>query len=113
MKSTSVTDNSARGISWALVTYVRVGSLIRPRAGERDEFMAPLVDHETANCRGGQEQWRSENEGDGRESSRNTETDGEKRSVIRLKYSASLLTDMWADSSKGPRSGNTEKGLRT
>lgn len=34
-----------------MCTYVCVRPLISARAGERDEFMAPLVDHETANCR--------------------------------------------------------------
>lgn len=38
------------GNSWYSCTYVCVGSLICPRAGKRDEFMAPLVDHKTANC---------------------------------------------------------------
>lgn len=49
------TDKHVRGISWTLVTYVCVGPLICPWAGERDKFMAPLVDHKTANCRGRKE----------------------------------------------------------
>ena len=40
-----------RSNSLALVTYVCVRPLICPWAAERDKFMAPLVDHKTANCR--------------------------------------------------------------
>lgn len=48
-------DKQVRGSSWAVVTYVCVGPLICPWAGERDKLMAPLVDHKTANCRGRKE----------------------------------------------------------
>lgn len=34
-----------------MITYIGVRSLICPRAGECDQFMAPLVNHKTANCR--------------------------------------------------------------
>ncbi len=54
-----LTGKHSTGNSWALVTYVCVGPLICPWAGERDKFMAPLVDHKTANCRGGKETRRS------------------------------------------------------
>lgn len=40
-----------RGRGWGTATYVCVGTLIRTGARERDKLMAPLVDHETANCR--------------------------------------------------------------
>lgn len=88
-------DNSVRGISWALVTYVRVGPLICPWAAERDEFMAPLVDHKTANCRGRQEQWCLE-KGELGERVPEIQRQMEKRSVIRLKYSV-LIVDGQAE----------------
>ena len=40
-----------RGRGWGTATYVCVGTLIRTGARERDKLMAPLVHHETANCR--------------------------------------------------------------
>lgn len=39
----NITVNSSQ------TTYIRVGSLIRTRTGKRDKFMAPLVNHKTAN----------------------------------------------------------------
>lgn len=100
-----LTDNKVSGISWALVTYVGVGPLICPWAGERDEFMAPLVDHKTANCRGGQEQeqWCLEKGGEMGERVPEIQRQMDERSVIRLKYSVSLLTDMRrASRERGP-----------
>lgn len=44
------TSLTVRGGSSAVVTYVCVRPLISPRAAEGDKLMAPLVDHETANC---------------------------------------------------------------
>ena len=57
-----LTDRHVTGNSWALVTYVCVGPLISPRAGERDKLMAPLVDHKTANCEGEGEKKKRESE---------------------------------------------------
>lgn len=50
---------------------------------------------------------------------RNIETDGERETTKRrererwLKYSVSLLTDMWTDSRKRPRSDNTDRDGKT
>lgn len=45
------------------VTYICIGPLICPWAGERDKFMASLVDHKTANCGRWGERERKERKG--------------------------------------------------
>ncbi len=94
-----LTYKHVRDSSRDVVTYVCVRSLIRPWAAECDKFMAPLVDHKTANCRGRKETrgqcWEREIQRE-----RNTRTDGERQTTKRrervrwLKYSVSLLIDM-------------------
>lgn len=93
-----LTEKHVRGNSWAVVTYVCVGPFIRPWAGERDKFMAPLVDHETANCRGRKETrggcWERERDSERKKyTDRWRKTKGRER-VRWLKYSVSLLIDM-------------------
>lgn len=98
--------------SWATDTYVCVGPLICPWAGERDKFMAPLVDHKAANCKG-----RKQTKKDCSESFRKKEgkkwrqLEDRRRTewVTQIKNSTSLLSDMWTDSRDRLRSGHTEK----
>lgn len=92
-----------------MITYICVGSFICPRAGECDKFMAPLVNHKTANCRVRKEEENQRDEKRVPEKQKNREihrqmgkTDKEKKrkkeSETWLKSSVLSLTDAYTDS---------------